>query len=836
MRPALPTLACASILSASAAGLPPVYVVPNFHPASCGWLANWSAERNYCANSYLAHLDRVRDDPSYRFALSECNNLIAIQNFAPERFEELKQRVREGRVELVNGFFLEPTVSLSGGEALAKMGIEGLRWQRQVMRKTPRFCWAIDICGAHEQLPQLNAQLGLEALVYARNNPSPQSVFLSQSPDGSRIPTLVTDQYSDWSKDGISQLFGERNPLTNDQLGGLRKYFSNKAANTPPGAPVLVLGGKGDYSLPPVRKKQPAELLAQWQSFAPDVPLRIATFSDYFDQLKLDELKLPVIASGTDYTWNAFWVQSPRVKSWYRRDEHALQAAEIAATIASLKSDAEYPAQTLYQGWLQMLLNMDRNTLWGAAGGMVYVHETSWDARDRFEWVEKHSARITRESVGKAAGAGEQTVLFNPLNWDRHDPLDDGSQPQLPATGFGAPAKAAASMEIKLPDQIETRFYSARLDPSNGSLVSLKLKPSGREMLGGAANVIVAEKGVRKGGQAGDELSVRPGRPRLGSSSDAPCKLRVTENNVAITVDATGPLFGGGECKRTLRFHKDHPRIDFVTELNDLPDQTVVVAEFPLAESPAEIRRGIPFGFSHGAWSTPNPELHGKTRGIFPAIRWSDYTLPDGGGVALLDRGLTGREINDRTPVIYLLSTVEKYYGYPNSWLSGKGRHRLEYALVARESGWNESRVPQMAWEYNCPPIAVQRCKPGTDSFLKTSGNVIVEAMRRDGPDIEIRLTECLGVAGQAEITTNLPHQSAALTDLLGNRAQNLDGGPTYRFPVNPQQIVTLRLRTAKPVPEIQALTDWAPLVPENKRAALREYQPDKKGHPPRGE
>ena len=167
----------APLLTASAADLPPVFVVPNFHPASCGWLANWSAERNYCANSYLAHLDRVRDDPSYRFALSECNNLIAIRNFAPERFEELKQRVREGRVELVNGFFLEPTVSLSGGEALAKMGIEGLRWQRQVMGKTPRFCWAIDICGAHEQLPQLNAQLGLEALVYARSNPSSQSDF-----------------------------------------------------------------------------------------------------------------------------------------------------------------------------------------------------------------------------------------------------------------------------------------------------------------------------------------------------------------------------------------------------------------------------------------------------------------------------------------------------------------------------------------------------------------------------------------------------------------------------------------------------------------------------------
>ena len=46
----------------------PVHVVPNFHPASCGWLTDWSTERNYCANSYFDHLERVRDDPAYRFA------------------------------------------------------------------------------------------------------------------------------------------------------------------------------------------------------------------------------------------------------------------------------------------------------------------------------------------------------------------------------------------------------------------------------------------------------------------------------------------------------------------------------------------------------------------------------------------------------------------------------------------------------------------------------------------------------------------------------------------------------------------------------------------------
>ena len=31
------------------------FIVPNFHPASCGWLTTFSNERVYCANSYLDH-------------------------------------------------------------------------------------------------------------------------------------------------------------------------------------------------------------------------------------------------------------------------------------------------------------------------------------------------------------------------------------------------------------------------------------------------------------------------------------------------------------------------------------------------------------------------------------------------------------------------------------------------------------------------------------------------------------------------------------------------------------------------------------------------------------
>ena len=51
----------------------------------------------------------------------------------------------------------------------------------------------------------------------------------------------------------------------------------------------------------------------------------------------------------------------------------------MLATAASLTGEYEYPVKPIYDSWILMCLNMDRNTLWGSAGGMVFVDPKSWD-------------------------------------------------------------------------------------------------------------------------------------------------------------------------------------------------------------------------------------------------------------------------------------------------------------------------------------------------------------------------------------------------------------------------------------------------------------------------
>ena len=61
-----------------------------------------------------------------------------------------------------------------------------------------------------------------------------------------------------------------------------------------------------------------------------------------------------------------------------------------------------------------------------------------------------------------------------------------------------------------------------------------------------------------------------------------------------------------------------------------------------------------------------------------------------------------------------------------------------------------------------------------------------------------------------------------------------LPGGPAYEFDLRPQEIVTLRLTTADRVPAPEAIQSFERLMPESKRAYMRDSKnPNLVGHPP---
>ena len=361
-----------------------VYLAPNTHGTIAGWLVNFDSERSHTLNNYLSHLERVASDDTYRIAISEVPNVMALLKFTPERTELLKRLIRERKVELVNGFFIEPSVSLSGGEALAQMAVLGLRWYDEVFSLRPRLAWMIDICGAHSQLPQIVAASGLEGVVFCRNNPMPRDAFWWVAPDGSRTLAVALGQgYA-----GVRNLFNSAEGLNPEQMEQLGAAFDRGRSFSASPRHLLMLAGGGDYSLAPRRGTYPKEFLENWRQRFPKVAVKMATPGEYVDALQTEmssgRAALDEYRGGTAYSYNAFWMNMPEVKRDFRLAEHRLQAAEMIATAASIVQRRPYPSKEFYASWVQMMINMDRNVLWGAGSGSPFYDSHHWNVWDRF--------------------------------------------------------------------------------------------------------------------------------------------------------------------------------------------------------------------------------------------------------------------------------------------------------------------------------------------------------------------------------------------------------------------------------------------------------------------
>jgi alpha-mannosidase len=839
-----------------------LYFVPNSHDVVSGWLTDFQVERNTSLNNYLDHLDRVRDDPNYKFAFSEVPNLISLIQFAPERLDELRQRVAEGRVELCNACFLEATINLSGGETLVQLVAQGLRWYQQVLNIRPRYAWMIDIVGAHQQLPQFVAGLGLEAVIFVRHNPAAKNAFWWVAPDGTRALAICNSPtYSDFP-----EFFSTETPLTPAYLDGMAKQIALKKQDSASPNNTLSLAGAGDYSTAPRRKQYPTEFLAEWRRRYPSIDIRFSTPSDYVNALRREmqsgETRLEEYRGGTLYSWNAFWVDIPSIKRAHREHEQLLLSAEMLATTASLKADSTYPSQALADGWILLLMNTDRNVLWGSAAGEPFLSKQAWNVEDRYESLHAMSQDTVAKSLHALTRRGDGLVAFNSLNWRRNDPVElrvpagkrvagrvCESDPEFPGmlicqTDLGPLGLTSLELEaaepdllkeIPFPEVVENDHYIARFDPKSGVLTSLKVKPHGNELLGGPANVLVVEDATSKKApdSGGDWLVPRPERKVMARSMDFLPDLRARRGPLSTIISIASDFYGGSHLEQHVRLYHQHPRIDFQVRLDLHVQDVLIVADIPLLGDVLERTRGIPYGFESRDPRHPfvPPEYHmtgeekaiGYTESMLPAIRWSAYRQAGSGGLAILDRGLPLREVHGSLVILGLVNAVTKYEGkYPNELLGSQGRNVFSYALVPYAGSWQEAAIPKLAYEFNAPVLtqvdsAVKQELP----FVTTTPNVIVEAMRRLHNQIELRLYEWQGKAGEAEVSLHLPHSAAMKTNLIGKETEKLSVAPRYKIQVRPQEIVTLRFTVDSAVAEPEPLRSWDRIVPAEKRQYL---------------
>ena len=178
-----------------------IAAVGNSH-IDMAWLWPWTETVEVVRNTFGTALQLMREYPDFKFTASAAQAYEWIEEKYPAMFQEIQQRVKEGRWEVIGGMWVEPDLNMPDGESLVRQILYGKRYFQQKFGMDINIGWNPDSFGYNWQLPQIYKRSGIDyfvtqKLLWASEfTKFPYRLFWWQAPDGSRLLTYFPSDYA----------------------------------------------------------------------------------------------------------------------------------------------------------------------------------------------------------------------------------------------------------------------------------------------------------------------------------------------------------------------------------------------------------------------------------------------------------------------------------------------------------------------------------------------------------------------------------------------------------------------------------------------------------------
>jgi alpha-mannosidase len=784
-------------LSKVRAGLAPIrefargftlYFDANAH-IDAAWLWRERETIEVCKNTFASVLNMMDQRPDFTYTQSAAAYYDWMERLYPDLFKGIKQRISEGRWEVVGGMWVEPDCNLLAGESWARHLLYGKRFFKQKLDAVPAIGWNPDSFGYNANMPMFYANAGINAFItqkigWNETNVFPHRVFWWESPDGSRILSYFPFDYVNTID----------NPFA--LVDWLRQFDANTGFRK-----MLILFGVGDHGGGP--SLEMLDRVDRLRSLDVFPAVEYGTAGNYLAWLEAQDLsKLPVWKDELylEYHEGTFTTQA-RMKEWNRRSETLLTDAERLSAIATLLGGT-YDRAALRQAWTDVLFNQFHDILPGSSIREVYL-----DAPERYraaEQIAEHERDGALEAIARAADTsaieGTPVAVFNTLAWDRRDPVRlrlprsfegdvavfDAQGREVPSQVLPAgrydrdmlfapgavpplgyavyslrPAKPAAASPLRISEtRLENEFFAVEIDPASGWVRSIVDKRNGKEVLTGPGN----------------ELQILEDRPsawdawNIGlTGTRYPSKFRSAEVvergpvrvvlrlhhdylKPGVRKDFPTEEFPSSFFTQDVMLHAGLDRIDFVTTADWWEEKTMLKVAFPVTVADPLASYEIPF--SSIARPTGERDSWEKAKREVPAQRWADLSQ-DSYGVSLLNRAKYGYDIKGSTMRLSLLRSPV----WPDP-TADRGKHVIEYALYPHAGRWREAATVRRGAEYDAPLLAVVTDRhpgplPAEKSFVSLGPERYVLASIKRAEDSDawvLQYYESKGEAGIAEL------------------------------------------------------------------------------------
>ncbi len=358
-----------------------VYLIGSAHLDPI-WLWRWQEGCGEVLQTFRSALDRLNEYDDFIFTCSSAAYYQWVEEIAPDLFEEIRARVKEGRWVPVNGWWVQPDCNIPSGESFARQALYSQLYYNEKFGRICKTGYNVDSFGHNVNIPQLLKQGGMDAYVMMRPQPNENAaipdIYMWQGPDGTRVPTFkIQDSYTASGKESIDNRLAtaERNEEKYD-LG------------------VMLFYGVGNHGGGPTR----GDIEYMRSLKAAGKCLLFSSPDEYFAALAGETDRLPVWTDDLQHHASGCYSATSLVKGLNRRAENALYTAEAFASVAHRAAGMQPKTEDLKAAWKDVCFNQFHDILCGCS-----IMEAYNDVRDSFGHAVTIADRCLNEALLRLA-------------------------------------------------------------------------------------------------------------------------------------------------------------------------------------------------------------------------------------------------------------------------------------------------------------------------------------------------------------------------------------------------------------------------------------------------
>jgi len=342
------------------------HLLPNAHLDPV-WLWDWREGLNEGIATCRTMLDLMRKNDDFTFIRGEAAIYDHIEKTAPDVFAEIKQRVAEGRWDVIGGNWIQPDTNMPSTTTFLKQYELGKAYFQSRFGVDVKATWAADSFGHSAGLPDIFAASGFKYFAFSR-------------PAENLIPIAKPAFW--WCGRGGARILCYRAPgwygCERTELPGRLDLVLQKAPEWDL-KHLAVFFGLGDHGGGSSRRQ--IEEVRTWAAAHPEVDVRFSTLHGYFAALEKEVKKrgddlLPEFDRELNFCLRGCYSSAIRYKFLFRQAEGQIQRA--AKTAAALDAHLKRPVTDFTPEWQSVAFNTFHDILPGSSMERAFDEQIQW--------------------------------------------------------------------------------------------------------------------------------------------------------------------------------------------------------------------------------------------------------------------------------------------------------------------------------------------------------------------------------------------------------------------------------------------------------------------------